>query len=125
MSDYNGKLIITVPYLDDNPVYHIRIHTKKTIERLLNVNNFETPDMPILIRLKAGNGRRIKKDMDEFVEYLLKHIPEIFESDAYQERRKEKIDSFKEIQKKLIKGFEEEIAKENFTLIRCLSHASC
>jgi SAM-dependent methyltransferase len=37
----NGKLIITVPYLDDNPVYHIRIHTKKTIERLLKINKFE------------------------------------------------------------------------------------
>jgi SAM-dependent methyltransferase len=37
----NGKLIITVPYLDDNPIYHIRIHTKKTIERLLNINNFK------------------------------------------------------------------------------------
>lgn len=37
----NGKLIITLPYLDDNPVYHIRIHTKKTIERLLKINKFE------------------------------------------------------------------------------------
>jgi len=82
------------------------------------VNNFKNPDMPILIRLKTGEGRRIKKDMDEFVEYLRKHIPQIFESDAYQEQRKEKIDSFKAIQKKLVKEFEEEIAKENFTLIQ-------
>jgi lon-related putative ATP-dependent protease len=91
---------------------------KRIPEDKIFVNNFKNPDMPILIRLKAGQGRRFKKDMDEFVEYLLKNIPEIFESDTYQERRKEKIEAVKAKQKEIIKGFEEEAAKENFTLLQ-------
>ncbi len=82
------------------------------------VNNFKNRDMPNLIRLKAGEGRSFKKDMDEFIDYLLKHIPEIFESETFQEKRKEIIETFKTNQKELIKGFEEEISKENFALIQ-------
>lgn len=82
------------------------------------VNNFKNPDMPILIRLKAGNGRKFKKDMELFVEHLLKHIPAIFESENYQERRKEKIEAVKNKQKDIIKKFEDEAAKENFTLVQ-------
>ncbi|MFC2141097.1 Lon protease family protein [Acidobacteriota bacterium] len=81
------------------------------------VNNFKNPDMPILIRLKAGEGRRFKKDMEHFVEHLLKHIPEIFASETYQERRKEKIEALKAMQTKLVKKFEAEAAKENFALV--------
>lgn len=91
---------------------------KRIPEDKIYVNNFENQDTPILIRLKAGEGRKFKKDMDAFVAYLRKHIPNIFDSDAYQEKRKEKIDSFKEIQKKLVKGFEDELAKDNFTLVQ-------
>lgn len=82
------------------------------------VNNFKNPDMPILIRLKAGEGRHFKKDMEDFLEYLLTNIPGVFKSEAYEERRKEKIDAIGKEQKKLIKKFEEEVAKENFALIQ-------
>ncbi len=91
---------------------------KRIPEDKIFVNNFKNPDMPILIRLKAGQGRRFKKDMDQFVEYLLKNIPEIFESDAYQDRRKEKIEAVKAKQKEIIKGFEDEAAKANFALLQ-------
>lgn len=73
--------------------------------------------MPILIRLKAGEGRRFKKDMEHFVEHLLKHIPEIFASEAYQKRRKDKVEALKAMQTKIVKKFEAEAAKENFALV--------
>jgi hypothetical protein len=82
------------------------------------VNNFSNPDMPVLIRLKAGQGRRFKKDMENFLDYLLTHIPELFKSDAYAEQRKEKIEVIAAKQKELIKKFEEEVAKKNFALIQ-------
>jgi lon-related putative ATP-dependent protease len=91
---------------------------KRVPEDKIFVNNFKNPDMPILIRLEAGQGRRFKKDTDQFVEYLLKNIPEIFESDAYQDRRKEKIEAVKARQKEIIKGFEDEASKENFALLQ-------
>jgi len=81
------------------------------------VNNFKNPDMPILIRLKAGEGRRFKKDMEHFVEHLSKHIPEIFASETYQKRRKDKTDALKTMQTKIVKKFEAEAAKEKFALV--------
>jgi len=84
----------------------------------LYVNNFKNPDMPRLIRLPAGKGRTLKRDMDGIVEYLLKNIPSIFESRDYQSRKKKVLESLKNKQKELINVFEEEIAEENFTLIQ-------
>jgi len=80
------------------------------------VNNFKNPDMPLLIRLKTGQGRKIKKDMEVLVTWLLENIPEIFESDTYQEQRKAKIETAKIKQKELLKNFEEKAGKENFAL---------
>ncbi|MGB3346074.1 MAG: ATP-binding protein [Candidatus Humimicrobiia bacterium] len=84
----------------------------------LYVNNFKNPDMPRLIRLPAGQGRSLKKDMDGIVEYLLKNIPSIFESKDYKQRKKEVVESLKNKQKELIAVFEKKIAEEKFTLIR-------
>lgn len=91
---------------------------KRIPDDKIYVNNFKNQDMPVLIRLKAGSGRKFKKDMELFVDHLLKYIPAVFESENYQERRKEKIEAVKTKQKELIKKFEEEAAKENFTLVQ-------
>ncbi|MCX6579768.1 MAG: ATP-binding protein [Candidatus Aminicenantes bacterium] len=82
------------------------------------VNNFKNPDMPTLIRLKAGDGRKFKKAMEQFVDHLLKHIPAVYDSENYQGRRKEKVETLKAKQKESIKHFEEEAAKENFALVQ-------
>jgi len=37
----NGKLILTVPYYDDAPEYHVRMHSQKTMERLLEHSEFK------------------------------------------------------------------------------------
>jgi ATP-dependent Lon protease len=84
----------------------------------LYVNNFTNPDMPRLIRLPAGQGRKFKKDMDSIVEYLMKNIPSIFESKDYESKKKEVIEDLKNKQKELIKVFEKEISEQNFTLIQ-------
>jgi lon-related putative ATP-dependent protease len=90
---------------------------KRIPQDKIYVNNFKNPDMPILIRLKAGEGRRFKKDLEDFVGDLLKEIPGIFSSEDYQERRKKKVEALKAKQKDYIKQFEEEAAKENFALV--------
>jgi SAM-dependent methyltransferase len=36
-----GRLILTVPFLHDEPEYHVRIHTPKSIQRLLEACGFE------------------------------------------------------------------------------------
>jgi len=91
---------------------------KRIPDDKLYVNNFKNSDMPRFIRLPAGQGRSLKKDMDELVEYLAKNISSVFESEDYQRRKKEIVENLKNKQKKLLKGFESKVAKEKFTLIQ-------
>jgi SAM-dependent methyltransferase len=37
----SGRLIVTVPFFNDAPEYHVRIHSPASIRRLLNNNGFE------------------------------------------------------------------------------------
>lgn len=37
----DGALVLTVPFGNDTPEYHVRVHTDKTIRRLLNYGGFE------------------------------------------------------------------------------------
>jgi SAM-dependent methyltransferase len=52
-----GRLLITVPFLHDKPEYHIRVHTPRSIQRLLKYSGFrvdkyfERPGLPFKIYL--------------------------------------------------------------------------
>jgi ATP-dependent Lon protease len=91
---------------------------KKMPDDKLYVNNFRNPDMPILIRLPAGQGRRFKKSMARLVEYLSKNVPAIFESEEYQSRKKGIVEKLKSRERRMFKGFEKEVAKKGFALIQ-------
>ena len=82
------------------------------------VNNFKDPDQPRLLRLPPGKGRQFQRDMDEFIEFLVKTVPTLFESDSYQHRRQSIIDSFKERGSAKVREFERKIASEGFTLVQ-------
>jgi len=92
--------------------------SKKIADDKLYVYNFKNSDMPRLIKLTAGKGKRFKKDMEEFVDYLINNIPAIFESEDYQRRRKAMVEGFKKKQNELIKNFEKEVTKEKFALVQ-------
>ncbi|MFQ6091900.1 MAG: Lon protease family protein [bacterium] len=82
------------------------------------VQNFKNPDMPRVIYLKAGEGCQFKKGMDELVETLNKQIPVAFESDEFQQRREEIVESYRESEKEILKAFEQEVTRENFALVQ-------
>ncbi|MDD4362647.1 MAG: ATP-binding protein [Atribacterota bacterium] len=82
------------------------------------VHNFKDPDMPRAISLPAGEGRQFKKDMDNLVNTLKKHIPLILESEKYQKNRDILTDNFKNKQHSLVKEFEDKVKKENFTVVQ-------
>jgi ATP-dependent Lon protease len=56
--------------------------------------------------------------MGNLLETLSRDIPGIFESEAYQRRRKEVVSSFQENQKKLVNDFEKKVADEGFALVQ-------
>lgn len=53
------------------------------------VFNFEAPDRPNAIRLPAGRGNELARDMEEFIQAALREIPRAFESEDYEKRRRE------------------------------------
>ncbi|MDR0359686.1 MAG: AAA family ATPase, partial [bacterium] len=53
------------------------------------VHDFDRPDQPRGIRLPAGYGRRLERDVDHFLEDARREISRAFEGDAYDERRRE------------------------------------
>ena len=91
---------------------------EKTPDDKCYVNNFKNPDMPKVISLPAGKGVAFKKDMEGLVTALSRGIPEIFESEVYQRRKKEQLNAYQLSQKKMISDFEKKVAKEGFALVQ-------
>ncbi len=85
---------------------------------ILFVYNFVDPDCPKVIYLTAGDGRRLKKDMEKFVDNLSENLSKQFESEVYKSKRKNIVSSYQERQKNLIENFQDEIKKENFALVQ-------
>ena len=53
------------------------------------VNHFEKPDRPLAISLPAGQGARLKHDIEELLERLLEELPKAFrEEDFNREKRR-------------------------------------
>ena len=97
--------------------------SKETPDDKCYTNNFRNPDMPRLIRLPAGKGKQFQRDIDNLIDYLVKNIPIIFESDRYQKRKTEIVESFKEKGSIKVREFEKKIAQEGFTLIQAAPFA--
>lgn len=91
---------------------------EETPDDILYVNNFKNPDEPALILLPAGKGKHFKEAMDQLIEMLKSNIPELLKSKYYTEKRDEIVESQQKIQKEILKDFEEEVAKEGFSVIQ-------
>lgn len=80
------------------------------------VNNFNDPDRPSLLVFPAGVAKEFKKDMSTLIKYLREKVPQVLESEAYTEKRKEVIQSYSQKQSKLVGTFEKHLSEKNFSL---------
>lgn len=62
------------------------------------VNNFDDPHKPHSLRLPAGRGDALRKDLKELVSYSGREIPRIFESKEYVQARDRIVDELKKNQ---------------------------
>lgn len=85
---------------------------------IVYLNNFKDQDQPRSVHLPAGDGCRFQKAMDGFVDDLVDNITNLFESEKYQEDRKEIVRSHQAQQKEILQAFEAEIAEHNFALVQ-------
>jgi lon-related putative ATP-dependent protease len=91
---------------------------EETPDDILYVNNFRNPDEPVLINLPAGKGRLFKEAMEHLIKMLETNIPEMLKSKYYAERRDSIIETQQKKQKDILKDFEEEVAKEGFSVVQ-------
>jgi lon-related putative ATP-dependent protease len=81
------------------------------------VNNFKTPEAPVLVRLKAGTGQQFKKDVRDFVDTLKKDVPQLFESQDYLNRKKEIMLEYEKKGKSFFKDLDKKVREEGFALV--------
>ncbi|NEZ02993.1 AAA family ATPase [Wenzhouxiangella sp. XN201] len=84
---------------------------------LCYVYNFSEPDAPRAIRLSAGDGRRLRRDMDGFIEELRTGVAAVFESEEYQSRMQDLQEGFEQRQQKGLSAIGEEANESGIALI--------
>lgn len=80
------------------------------------VYNFKEPDKPKRIKLSAGRGKELKKDMLEVIEAVQKRISEVFESDEYSAKEVEVHKTFESQRQEVIEELSHSVKEEGFML---------
>ncbi len=82
------------------------------------IHNFKMSDMPCIVELPAGEGKKFRQDMENLVAALRMSIPKVFESDSYQESRGEILSKAGAKEEALFKPFQEQLHQDGMSLIQ-------
>lgn len=82
------------------------------------VNNFVEAYKPRALRLPAGGGSRLRRDMERLVEELRTAIPATFESENYRRRRQDIEEEFRERQDRVLTELQRRAQERGLALIR-------
>jgi lon-related putative ATP-dependent protease len=85
------------------------------------VHNFSQPRSPRAIRLPPGLGARFRDDMAALVAQLRQTIPRAFESETYQEARRQIEQRFQEAQETLLRELDAQARQRSFAVVRAPS----
>jgi len=107
-----GKSSATRQYLEQQAA------GKKTPDDWCYVNNFEQPQKPKLLRLPAGMGKDLRKDIHELIEDLLSNMPSAFESDEYRILNEEIETEIEEKREQALQALAEESEVHDVSLVR-------
>jgi lon-related putative ATP-dependent protease len=80
------------------------------------VNNFNNPFVSKAIKLPAGKGKELRKEMKTFIEDARRALPKAFESEDYANRRDSLIKGVEEKRNKLLAELNERAQKQGFLL---------
>ncbi|MDR3419577.1 MAG: AAA family ATPase [Nevskia sp.] len=82
------------------------------------VNNFHAPQKPNVLKLPAGTGDQLQRDMRNLVRDLLVVLPAAFDTDEYRARVQELGDEFKAREEEIFNKVTQEAAGKKITLMR-------
>jgi lon-related putative ATP-dependent protease len=104
-----GRTTAITKLLDD-------LKVKGELKDLLYVNNFKNPDMPKLIELAGGTGKKFKHALERLIRGLKINIPDVFDSEEYQKRKQKIVEKYGNKHRALLKEFEQEVEKQGLKL---------
>ena len=104
-----GRTTAITKLLDD-------LKVKGTLKDLIYVNNFKNPDMPKLITLPDGQGKKFKHALAKLIRGLKKDIPDVFDSEEYQKRKQTIVEKYGNKHRTLLKDFEKDVEKQGLKL---------
>lgn len=88
-----------------------------TPDDLCYVNNFKVPEEPLLLRFRAGEGRRFKDDVQAFLEALKRELPQLFESQEYISSKNEIVEAHDRKTRDFFKNLEAKVRDSGFVLV--------
>ncbi len=81
------------------------------------VNNFENPQQPRVLKLPAGMGQQLRKDMASLVEDLLMSLPSSFQSEEYNSRRQAIEDELNTRQERTFRKLSQDAEKRGIAIL--------
>ena len=82
------------------------------------VNNFDDPQKPLLLKLKAGMGARFSKDMLQLVEDILISLPSAFLNEEYRNQLREIEEAMNERYEQAFSQLSADAKEQNVVLLR-------
>ncbi|MDF2612960.1 MAG: peptidase lon domain protein [Clostridia bacterium] len=77
-------------------------HNRNTPQDICYVYNFINPEAPRLILLRPGDGKKLKQDMDEFIQFIINELPLKLESTEANKKRQTILDELDSEKEKLL-----------------------
>jgi predicted ATP-dependent protease len=84
---------------------------------ILYVHNFDDPDRPLVITVPAGEGRRLRQEMDDLIASLRRRIPEALKKEGFEREKEQITAAYDRTGKELFQRFQE-TAREKGVLVR-------
>jgi predicted ATP-dependent protease len=104
-----GRTTAITKLLDD-------LKVKGELKDLLYVNNFKNPDMPKLIELPDGQGKRFQLTVRRLINTLKTNIPGVFDSEEYQKRKQKVVEKYGSQHRTLLRAFEKQVEQQGLKL---------
>ncbi len=80
------------------------------------VQNFQNRDRPRAFYLPAGQGKQLRRDMQELVEDLQRALPETFRKETFEEEKEQLAERFGHEGEEIAKGLQQRAAEKGFAL---------
>jgi len=92
------------------------LKVKGDLKDLLYVNNFKNPDMPKLLELPGGQGKKFQHTISKLMRNLKTNIPGVFDSEEYQKRKQKVVEKYGNQHRTLLRNFEKQVEQQGLKL---------